>query len=100
MTDLYEPKELHKYYSNVHIGYSDNVCICYNISDLRNDFNVVGGIVYFTDRNTYIFTTGINTPVVNNYKMELPINNYGQLEADLNRIDLKLRKSVLNEVVK
>ena len=100
MTDLYDPKELHKYYSNVHIGYSDNVCICYNITDLRNEFNIIGEPVYFTNENIYIFVADINKPMVKSYRSELPINSYEQLEADLGRVSLRLKKSVLNEVVK
>lgn len=100
MTDLYNPKELHKYYSNIHIGYSDNVCICYNITDLRNEFNIIGELVYFTNENIYIFVVDINKPMVKSYRSELPINSYEQLEADLGRVSLRLKKSVLNEVVK
>lgn len=100
MNNSYDPMKLNEYYNNIHTGYCDKVCICYNIVSLRNDFNIVGEIVYLPNDNFYIFTSGINTSEVKNYKADLPINNYEQLEADLGRVSLKLKKSVLNEVVK
>ena len=100
MNTLYNPMKLNEYYSNINTGYSDKICIYYNITSLRNEFNIIGEIVYFPNENTYIFTSGINTSKVKNYKTDLPINNYEQLEADLGRVSLKLKKSVLNEVVK